>query len=918
MQILRKLIICLITFVVCLAAFFGYRLIVKPPVIAVEKPQSQVIQADPESKFTSDVSGLGDTVIGETTQSEYKVWDKENSLKRKFGFSKLLHLDGKVWQVELPYMVIYEKNFECRIDAQKGSVRVDEIAGKYIPTDATLDENVKISVKSKQPGKEQDCQIFLDDLDYTNERCEFTTSGPIRMFATDASLIGNGMTLIFNSERNRVELLKISKIDHLTIKNFEDNKKGFSKSPSAVSASQAEAKSEHDSAGVQNSLDIETADQQATAKAEMQYECILSDNVRIETPDNTVSAQKISISNILWGSKSNKSQNESLQNGDTLATSKSAQSSARDSSQDENAIPGEVQPTGNIVVTCDGPLILRPIDSIFDDQYNFKERSVDNTRIVRLEGDPVVISDTQSQIAQCGILRYDIDSGCLNMCGSEKADYVKLDLDENDGHLYTTGNVNWNSKNDLVVVQGPGTMSISSSEESGEPENFEMSFNGIINLHLDKNADLDASSDYKVKLIDLKGGMHAFVKNDDDNEVRSKDARIEFAENNQISKALLDGDVLFKNSKGAVTSENATLAFEVDDQGKSRLKDVVANGDATLAPVTEKLSRQYPTTFHAQTINYDLVKDYVFAQGPVELSFFVFDKENIYAPSPVVVTASDSAQYYVQMQEVVFNGSVFGKLVQDRKEFEQISTFDSQKLTISLNNQESGSEGKIGVSKLELTGGNVELVSTRKTGDDLIHKILLNCDEIIYDGNDQKITAYGDGVIKINNSGDKTVAQNSDGISMRGPCYALVENFDTLEWFTEKQKISAKSADKLLHVGYVPLLADGTTGQEKLLDTGRIEADFVELPDGKLGLQSMLATESVLYEEPGRHQFVGDSLKYDSQSQILRVMGSDRNPCMIDNNLADNIIYNVATGDFEATVKGSTSIPVKSGKPKKK
>lgn len=914
MNYLRKTIIAFVVLAISATSYILYKNFSDAPVINITQQFGETEEVDIESKFNGQAAEeVGEAVVGETSRSEYKMYDDSNEVIRKFGFTKLLHRNKDLWEVEKPYMNIYEKSFTCTITSATGHIRVERVAGKIVPIEARLSKDVNIQINSESDDQAKSCDIFMDDLAYDGERSEFYTAGPVKILSPDAQLFGNGMTLIYNNALNRIELLRIAKLDSLNLKSNESDKL-YRKDKTALTADESVAESgavsPESEDQITSAAKVEENAALSEKASESLYNCTFTKNVIITTGENTVTADEVNISNIIWTGGSSDSENETLPEKEQAASDKSVAVDGEKTVENKAAVNddgGEDDLQADITVTCDGSLILKPVDSIFDS--NNQSVSKNKARVFEFYGKPVRVKQNASTLAECTHLKYDMDSDVLNLSSQDKSQHVRLNMDRQNGSLETTGQVVWDRKARFALIDGPGKVAMNDSAD----ENFEMDFDGVMNLYFVSNADVESNDSLTLQMIDIAGGMKAKINSENQGELESKKAVIHFDGNSQVTSAKLDGDVSFKDDRGHLESSKAEITFAKNNDGKTYPAKVKAVGGAILKPVE---MNENSAIFRAIRIDYDISRDYALAEGPVELEFYVPNQKDTGDELlPVVVNAEDNAEYFVADNRVVFNGDVVGRSSQSFEAYTQTNKFNGEKLVIDLAGSQNGVQGDAAsLKKITLAGDGVRLVSERVSGEKLINKITLDSNEIVYDNLTGVVIAKGPGIIQVNNRAESK--QNVDngkdaGLSMQGPCYALIENFSLLRWDTKRNLINADSSDRLIHIGYVPILADGSTGKEKLVDTGKIEAKFKSTEDGRFELDSLIASDSVLYEEPGVHQFVGDKLVYETSSSTVTITGTEDNPCMINNNLADNIIYNVVTGDIKASMAGTSAVPVK-------
>lgn len=168
---------------------------------------------------SSEVAGVG---IGKVSMTEFIKRDEDTGrIKEIFGFEKLLNPERKNerWKLDQPYLKSFGEDSSFKLTADKGDVRVDTIVGEATPSEGTLRGNVVITINSQQDGKSVQSFVYMDTLDYSSDRSEIATKGPIRFVSDDVILEGVGMVLIYNTGLDRIEYFKITELDYLNIYN---------------------------------------------------------------------------------------------------------------------------------------------------------------------------------------------------------------------------------------------------------------------------------------------------------------------------------------------------------------------------------------------------------------------------------------------------------------------------------------------------------------------------------------------------------------------------------------------------------------------------------------------------------------------------------------------------------------------------
>jgi len=185
-----------------------------------EQPPADAIS----EQSTDRIGHVGALGIGSVDAAKFVDFNKDKTLSREFGFEKMLHRTGEQWQVEKPFMNIYQGEFQCRITSDKAIVLATETGTTASFKEATLIGNVIVKVLPVDKNSIGPVTIYLDDIVFISERSLFLTAGPVKMIAEDAQLLGRGLELVYNYEANRLELLRIIHLETLCLNKVPKHK----------------------------------------------------------------------------------------------------------------------------------------------------------------------------------------------------------------------------------------------------------------------------------------------------------------------------------------------------------------------------------------------------------------------------------------------------------------------------------------------------------------------------------------------------------------------------------------------------------------------------------------------------------------------------------------------------------------------
>ncbi|GAI70263.1 unnamed protein product [marine sediment metagenome] len=171
----------------------------------------------------------------------------------------------------------------------------------------------------------------------------------------------------------------------------------------------------------------------------------------------------------------------------------------------------------------------------------------------------------------------------------------------------------------------------------------------------------------------------------------------------------------------------------------------------------------------------------------------------------------------------------------------------------------------------------------------------LKCVQFDYDAAQQLFLATGPGTIAMDNSRVSEPNEEVGRFSLRRPCWAIVENFGTLKYFLEENRIVADAGSQEILINYIPIV-DGQYGQHTVATASHVEVFLYQTADGQSELSTLIASGGITYEDDD-NEFVGSELFYDHNEFIMKVKGDKFQPCYFNGALVDGIEYNVRTAE---------------------
>ena len=816
---MRKLLIGVVSLGAILGVYLLYSRVSESPMIETGGDGAFMVPAADgnDAAIENEMGQIGEVGLGTVQKAKYITLNPTTKrLEREFGFEKLLHQAGDIWEIEKPYMNVYRPNFKCYITADKGQVQVETAVGRTTPRDATFSSNVVIHIVPEGKSSVQESFVYLDDIIFLSDRSLATTAGPVHFVSKDAQMRGTGMELIYNAQAERLEYFKIADLESLRIKSVQAAALSTgtppARAPAEASAQTGTSEPNETSvAGAPEQVEAPRSEAPPQVAGEF-YKCIVSKNVLLDTPEQLVLAdEKLYLNDIFWSKTSldqsghedagaaNETQSgaPAAEPGSPAAGAASEPNVSAPAQAEPNEPNAPAEPPVFITVTCDGGLLIVPRDST---------RTLDDG----VQSDP--------NAAGSGNRRAE-----LLDAGAQRTKFFAQTIDYN----AVTGDVTAGGVSELLYYARNGA-----AGEANEPP-------------------------VPVKITARDGAQ--YVK----------------ALNRAIFK-----DCLCRMPRAG--------------------RDV---------------------TFSAPQIAVDLPQERsmpldLLASGPTELVF--------YQPAegqgllPVKVTARKWARYWGAARQMLFEGDCRSTMLREDPNVLTEYMLLSEQLIVDLARDVNAppAEPAGDIKHLTATGGIVSLATIRtakpggalakamqdanSTG--LLGGIELKCYRFDYDTVEQILLATGPGRINLNNSQAADPNELSKGFSLRQPCWARLEGFDTLTYLIRENRIVADAGSRNMLIGYWSTV-DGRQAEPIWAEAPHVEALLYQTPEGQQELSTLTATGGIYYQD-SNSRFRGSELFYDHKTGLVKVRGDEVQPCNYNGALVDGIELNLNTGKVEANVVG--------------
>ncbi len=882
---------------------------------------------------------IGDVSIDVIRQTKFEDRDPNTGrVWRQFGYALVLHKEGEVWEISRPYMNLLRKSFECYVKADKGLVEMESAARRPTAKDATFSGNVVIHIVPTAASRVKESFIYLDDLIFLSERSQFSTAGPVRFESENVNMTGRGFELVFNKQ---TETIEFARLVHLESGRYRGPKAGmFSgeqeaggskpavvKAGGLAGAAQAAGDSGKKAAvvaakdgGVGDGGAVKAAADPAQGAEEKKvgeyYKCIIRRNVLVETTDQVIFADdEVVINDIFWSKDTASEPN--LTDANDGGAPKAAVAAGQ--AKEVEAQSGEVADVNmaaagdantpadeiiDVVVRCEGDVIFLPANSSRT-LPDLVVGAADTARAAAME------AEAGDERARFGSRRIEYASETGDVAaegnsvlrvytndvfgGEPNEPAVPVTIEAADGMRF------WGASDKAVFKEA-----VCRVPQQGLSVEREATFSTprlTVNLLKDESGQGYAMRD---AYAEPTGKLEFFVEepNDPNDPNAAKGAAGVFPVTVNAGKGvkflpdsneIVFDDCLVKMPQpGAGEGESGTLASRqmvVDTSGMKGL-------EALKAPEIR-------------------------GRGPVKLEGLMSafgGKGKAKEALPATLTAKEYV-YNPASSEVVFRGECEGQMTRTDPNGgleKYVLTAPEIVATLRQDANDARGFGAGGFERLRAGGGVVNLADVRMHGEQVIGGVMLRCRQFDYDPNEQVFRADGPGQMWVNNS---DVRQTSDPnqVSLRKPCYAMLENFDTLEYFADSNQIVADAnSEGSLVIYYWPII-DGKRGKRSVATAGRAEVTLTGSEESGFELATLTATEGITYAEEGKEEFVfiGSRLFYDAKTGVMKVSGDATQPCYFRGMLVEGIEYDLKTGSVRARPVGPGSIELGPGSPLK-
>ncbi|HLB72654.1 MAG TPA: LPS export ABC transporter periplasmic protein LptC, partial [Sedimentisphaerales bacterium] len=143
---------------------------------------------------------------------------KTKRIDREFGFAELVRTIGETWEVDKPWMKVYQQDFQLDITADRGITEIQTVVGSSTPKDAIFQGNVTIRILPLEQKKYRETTIHLDNLIFLSDKSQFSTAGPVKLVSEDMNMDGKGLEFVYNDQTEQLDYLRLQRLDSMRIR----------------------------------------------------------------------------------------------------------------------------------------------------------------------------------------------------------------------------------------------------------------------------------------------------------------------------------------------------------------------------------------------------------------------------------------------------------------------------------------------------------------------------------------------------------------------------------------------------------------------------------------------------------------------------------------------------------------------------
>ena len=502
--------------------------------------------------------------IGSLERVRYIKRDENGRILQEFGFQERLSRGGKLLEFSEPFFRFHRADRQTiEITAPLLSMPVEFAGGQRLPDRGSLKGGVRIEIcrmeqsRSLFPDEKDqrltDFVVEMENLDFQREFSLLTGIGSVRITGTQISAAGSDLTLQYDQVRQRLQELELRRIDYLRLKTAtpiktaktaeetEENKEGVT---------QKAAKTENDSL-LPDESKANGKKEKKGKKVEI-YKLSLHQDVVVVRGREELTGDLVEILAEVGGSGGNRHDSEGLP-GRRL--------NKDDKIKPEEPTEDKKKEEQEVVITCRGPLRIRPVDDVIPSAEG-------NKLELAAYGSPVRVRRENEEVLRAERVRYNLKHKTVTL-RSGKGHKVWLSMGR--GQYATSDN---------EVIYDPctgltfnGRLLATTDKGQIEANQGHLTFYPSHPTDADSRKDTrknDALQTLRIKTVKLGGG----VKITDPNTFYSSDKLQAYFDSNdqddsQLNRILAQGSVRMENPDYLLEAEDNLQITFFDEQSDS-------------------------------------------------------------------------------------------------------------------------------------------------------------------------------------------------------------------------------------------------------------------------------------------------------------------------------------------------------------
>jgi hypothetical protein len=922
---MRKFAIGIVSLAVILGVFVLYSRIDKTPPLEITTPGDLAGQSsDANSGSLNNIGKVstssGSVGIGPVEKLEYITRNDKGEIVQIWGFLRLLHTEGDMWELEQPYINIFRKEFTCSMKADSGIVKVEKVGDRTMPKDATFSGNVVINILPGKTRNIEECTITLENLSFISEKSQLSATGTLSFVSKTASLKGTGMEMIYNEDQERLEFFRIVDLDNLSVKIRQATLGTISGTDKTSDNSNSPDKNTQSQSALAQAQPVEDANSPKAAQAaEQYYTCLFSKNILIDTPDQYIfSRQEIKIDDIIWTHQTQDG------NEPQKIVSETDPNQVENIAAEPNDTEIEPQDLVDVVITCDNGFIITPKGSSKMEDFRKASHALYDNKKPEFD-DSIKKTILLTQNIQLTTL-----AGDSNAIGPTELIFYVEEPNNSDPNLRSI----------------PVTISSQRGAQFLKAAN-KVIFNGDALCSIPQN---DLSEERTATLSSLM-----LIINLPESKAGEKKALPDII---AIGPAELN---FYVEDPNAAADAQKIVPIKITAQEKAlympALNQIIFDKDCRCFIGSKEVSKEQFISLKSSNLKIDIPKSTsaksrsgfafsdIIAAGPIDLKFFMKDPNNLGTPQallPVNITAKNYARYLSSSRQIVVDGSCKTSMLREDADFNQELTLLANQITVDLPSDinDNQSDPNIAVSRpastlteirhLNADSNQVILKITKKSkiplpvsspivigqnsGDsnnDILGWTQLICRSLDYDTQEQVIQAAGPGNLILSDTEIKDPnadvnsahfakekwPDNTGELVFGKTWWAETSGFSELKYLLNNNRIIANSEPgKPINIKYIELV-NNLYSPVLIASAGHIEIELKKNEEGKTEPAVVVASGGIDYMKDPNNRFLGSVLYYDHEKDTVTIRGDEKNPCFYNGVLVDEISIDLKTGN---------------------